>query len=398
MYSERDITIDEAILCAKRLINREQLHAKVKELPVKGVKLATYRVFLDGPKNSLRVGNGKGRTKKESLASALFESLEHHYYSLQDNSEVKYIEFEKLKKQDEHIEGEYWFQYLKRKEFNGEVATYPYNKLSSDGKKIRYPAFLTNVYFNEKKDVMGQYSYLNYYSSNNGCASGTSLVETLIHSLSEVIERDSVSEFIMRDLMGNHVAEEIDPHSLPPKIQELVKNVESEVGSIHILDITEKGLMPSFLVFTYNNKKSRFPMIGCGSSLNSDYALSRAITECLQTYQLADFDAKHDNIIKNNFQQLPQLYDLVSFKTLSTNMVDYDESKSISYKTNNKGKLKEIINLLEQNNYSAYYRVIFKSKGLYVTQVIVPGFDSFNLLLDGQPVMPNKRTKSLLKK
>lgn len=396
MYSERDFSLDEAILRAKNFINQEQLNIKVKELPVKGTKLATYRVFLGKDQKMLHVGNGKGITKKESFVSALYESLEHYYYSIQRNNDLLYLKFGELKKQDKHIEGEYWFHYLERKKFEGKIATYSYEKLSNEDKRIKYPSFLTNIYFTDKKDVMGQYPYLNYYSNNNGCASGSTLVETLIHSLSEVIERDSVSEFIMNNLVGGKLAREINVRSLPQKLKDLVKNVKNTVGSIHILDITEKGLIPTFLAYVDNSKKSCFPIIGCGSSLNSDYALSRAVTECLQTYQLVDFDKEHDDIVKKNLNQLPQMYDLIRFKTLDTNTVNYDKCKITPVEISNVEKLKILINLFEKNDYSVYYRVIFQTRDLYVTQTVVPGFDSFNLLLEGQPVMPNRRTRSLL--
>src|SRR5690606_2414860 len=117
-----------------------------------------------------------------------------------------------------------------------------YFTLSRD-KELFYPHFLSvprysaNPHLQDKVD----YNYIDCYATNSGTATGLNLYEALIHSVSELIERDAISLLLLglffKPKRTNVYA--ITKSSLPQNLRDIANHIESVTNSeLIILDIT----------------------------------------------------------------------------------------------------------------------------------------------------------------
>lgn len=126
------------------------------------------------------------------------------------------------------------------------------------------------------------------YATNSGCAIGATTAEALVHGLNEVIERDSLSLFLLLTVLGGGK----DPSviTVAPDDTDLTRVLaaaEGAVGgSITLLDLTTDLGVPSVLAVA--GTEGDEPHYGAGSSLSPRIAVERAITEIVQTACLRD--------------------------------------------------------------------------------------------------------------
>ncbi|OLR26103.1 YcaO-like family protein [Bacillus cereus] len=70
-------------------------------------------------------------------------------------------------------------------------------------------------------------------------------------------------------------------HTFPSELQTLMHNIIGEIGeNIILLNITTETNIPTILAV---NSNENMPYIGLGTSLYLEYAITRAITELVQT-------------------------------------------------------------------------------------------------------------------
>ncbi|HEU5271052.1 MAG TPA: YcaO-like family protein, partial [Jatrophihabitans sp.] len=119
-----------------------------------------------------------------------------------------------------------------------------------------------------------------FFESTNGLASGNTLVEGALHALYEVIERDATTTAFRS---GGELGSCIEPASLRSAL------VDQLCAMLHRADVLfEVRLLPSptglpcFLAWVSSED---FPaeMYGFGCHLNAEIALTRAVTEAIQT-------------------------------------------------------------------------------------------------------------------
>ncbi|WP_187414825.1 YcaO-like family protein [Nonomuraea sp. PA05] len=121
--------------------------------------------------------------------------------------------------------------------------------------------------------------------STNGLASGNTLEEALLHGLLEVAERDALASD------GERVP--ILPGSVGGYPGELVKRFADARVSLRIEDIGNVYRLPCFKVLILSHD---FPVVfrGSGCHVDSDVALSRALTEAAQSRLTAIAGARDD--------------------------------------------------------------------------------------------------------
>ena len=139
------------------------------------------------------------------------------------------------------------------------------------------------------------------------------------------------------------------------------------------------------------------PFWGSGSSIDSEYAIQRAVTECLQSYQLFDKDDLKANRARiKDFKASSSYSDALKFKlSVPQKTINYTENKAkVSCVSD---ELKILVERLRKRGYKAYAVNLMEMNRFSCNQVVIPGLDIFNLILEGEPILPGKRTKVVIK-
>lgn len=230
---------------------------------------------------SLAVSQGKGYTKAAAQVSAAMESIESFHaenimlpslYCSYDDLEFRghIADISGLsQKSDSNFDAYKKLNWLNAIDLlNQSTAFLPYDSVTGD------------LCIEEAPESI-------FLPDSNGLASGNTLLEAQIHGLCEVIERDSLSIFWLsslheRDRLKVDVSTIIDPLLSP-----LIEKIQSANIDISIWDITHDSDIPTYLCKVSEQDKefqsTIRPAFGSGTHLNKSIALSRAITEAIQS-------------------------------------------------------------------------------------------------------------------
>lgn len=395
MFSERSIDTDKSIIIGKKFLKNNNLTYSIKKY---GNSINSYTVSLDYKDiNGLTIlGNGKG-LNKQSLASAIFEAIEHYlldvtYY---DESIFRKMTFKDLK---EYIplKSHYALNQLINNFEDSEIDCIKFDCVDKIEGHIYYPKFLMYPNYSIDSNIPNKYSV---YSTNNGMAVGVSKEETLLHGFLEVIERNALSLHYLKHFISNkeeqlYIVKNTDINRSNKLILEELKSI---FDKILVLNITSSNNIPSILVVGYNNNY-KYPFVGSGSSLSKDYAIERALTESLQAFHLYGDDILMENIIiEENLKKIPNLIDIIYYnygeiEVQERGLVDYNvESLNLSEQLN---LLKKLIGL---DGDRLYYNILYNSGGVFFSKCIIPTYEQFHLIRSGNIVMPSERGMDYLK-
>lgn len=130
----------------------------------------------------------------------------------------------------------------------------------------------------------------------NGLASGNTLLEAVVHALCELIERDALSQMEFVNAFADENLPEyknVDLATMPAEILQLLPGTSGSMGHSGLdLVVTDMGSdinIPSFRAMIIDSKYpgqdgySTLMSPGYGSSPDSGIALTRAITEAMQS-------------------------------------------------------------------------------------------------------------------
>lgn len=379
---ERNYEINFAIEKIKKTMLEMNIDYEIEEYLTNNNEIKT--IFV---KSNNITGSGKG-IKNQSIASGLFELLEHFVFEnkLYENK-IKLTNFDKLKKIFRYNNSiEYFFfekkeneQYfsLKFKEYRGEDFFY-------------LPEILVYLYGN---DEYLEFKKTKLYSSNNGIAIGMDKDEAILHSLNELIERNSLSEHYIDVFMKCDTRPmKIKKDTLSKKIKKILFSVEEVISEeLEILKIKNEFDLYVYLVFPKNKKLRKFYK-GSGCSLLSEYALERAILECLQSYHLLDINEQQKILNKEKLYKDYKLNKYLDIYRLNYNDDMYENIDFEENKLNNdsiKEILEIIINRLYDKGYKLFISKLFEKNNIICIKCIIPNFESFHLVAEGVAVVPN---------
>lgn len=142
--------------------------------------------------------------------------------------------------------------------------------------------------------------------STTGIASGNTFAEAILHSIFEVIERDTTSRFLLEGYKGSLV----DLESITTnKEKELIKLfIESRIN-INVFDLSKLSPIPVFYVSILNEEGLGPPLAcaGQGAHILPHIALRRALTEAAQSRVVAlqgsrEDLIRHDSHWKGNYE------------------------------------------------------------------------------------------------
>jgi ribosomal protein S12 methylthiotransferase accessory factor len=129
-----------------------------------------------------------------------------------------------------------------------------------------------------------------FLASTNGLASGNTLVEATLHALYEIIERDAVAA-----VLGDGLGVLADPRSLgSPVVDGLCERIEAAHAYLEVRFVPSPTGLPCFLAWVACHDYQA-AMFGFGCHLSPEIALSRAVTEAVQT-RLAYISGARDDL------------------------------------------------------------------------------------------------------
>jgi len=385
---ERDYSIEDAIKIAKREISRLKFKISIDIIKLTDDIFTTKSIIKNTKlSDNLVVGNGKG-VGKASIASSLYELLEHYYSG-----------YESLKRVGSNIKVSYLIDQninLKNMQFIKEIEKSKESRIKCvrffslfNKNKLFYPNILTHP---EKIKIKNN-SHYKFYSSNNGTAIGITFNEALIHSICEVVERDALSLMYLKNLNDLEL-KKVNKNTLPVNIKSILFSFENKIGKeVEIVDITSDFGIPVYVSYY---ETDILPIIGSGCSIDSNIALKRSLLECIQSFHLYNSETElEDKVVLNKFSHHQNIVNCLKLKSLSYIIDDYVE---VAYDgTNTNDTLKDLSNIIQRNGYEVYYRIIKKNKNLCCLQTLIPGLENFQMIRYGLPVLPSKRGVDLMK-
>lgn len=383
---EREFSTEEAKKFALNWVKEQGYTYEEQKFSTNDHKFKIYRGILKKGKEVIAVGNGKG-LGDEPLVGAIFETIEHFYYNSQRHREHIIFSTQNLKRQLKSLG----------------VNSYPINLLHSrsayvqvdkflginNNESFYYPCVLNDVNFKDNHDD----NDISGYRSDNGYAIGATKKEAVLHALNEVIERDSISKVLIRYGLGIYDdcdCWEVDKKTLPYNIRVLIGSIEKTSGTeVRLIRIRNVYSIPTILCVS-KGKKWKYPLYGAGTSLDLEYATIRAVTELLQLILLF---GKEDQLLFERLDKQWKGYNLIKrmlrFEFLSNRPIrNWNYRKGKKFHKNVDGLIAEEVSKLERCKRRTYVRDIYEGNGVYVVQVIVPGTELFNLILEGSVLLP----------
>ena len=397
---ERTHGVSESIEIGLRVASSLGLSARFTAF---GISLPMYRCDATDAVGGRVSGKGKGMGS-QAVASALFEAIEHYFFSIDAEQTLARLKLGEHPLDAEVIDGSPSFSPISVKQ-SPPISRIVFRKLDAQDIDIAAPAFLFNPEFESPSARESEYlrtTGLCRYSTNSGTAAGTTLEDAQLHALMELIERDSLSIELLTTVFAQkpRPVRRIIHKSLTDYLSELVRLSEHETGGlVTIWDMTTDTLIPSILVRISDPSQMRYAYFGSGASLYIEYAIERALTEAVQGFHIYNTETPRPPLhsigkrsLRTPYQRCLLEYGCFEYcggeQEVSLSMLtkDYATHSALTIKE----QIQVAINALNNAGISVYGRVIF-SQEVYVAQIYSPGLERFFLASAGVPVVPGKR-------
>lgn len=253
---------------------------------------------------NLSTAQGKGITPELAQVSALMESIEVWHAENLPKGKItgSYIELNNGKTS----------RYQKKKFLNPKLLEIHGIQIGNLQTKILNWVETTELFSNQKVWLphaefsldSTQFDAVTYVfaTASNGLASGNTFAEAMIHSLCELIERDSVERWFA--LSENAQAKTLISLSQIPfiSVKDLIRKIHQKGFELYVWDVTGRTGIPTYYVSLVECKtlpNSLF--VGTGAHLDPEIALLRAITESAQA-RLSYINGSRDDIFPDQYQ------------------------------------------------------------------------------------------------
>lgn len=135
-------------------------------------------------------------------------------------------------------------------------------------------------------DCASEFRNPSFISDSNGLSAGNSYLESILHGLGEIIERDALAQYFIEP--ERFRMRKVDPASIKDsqnkKFLEMLNVAQINFG---IWDITSDIGVPTYICKMMDNLPHELtctrPTYGSGTHLNKEVALTKAITEAAQS-------------------------------------------------------------------------------------------------------------------
>ena len=360
--------------------------------------------YLEHQGECIAKGVGKGLTQEQIELSACYEALEHcfsaHHLSKRNiildtisniSKQYQTTVFRSLpsllkSKSKQVLPWVIVTEYKSKESYAVPLATldtkYPFNRLAED-----------------KFD----YCQHRLYASTNGLAASASYDEALLHAISEIIERDAISYFLLDTFLLKQSINIISQTSLPEYLQTLIKQIESLYNNkVLLIQLPSRYNVPVYCaVLTEPGEFSKIPAKGFGASLNAHYAAERAILEALQTLHVYEcMPEERVNLATTATRDYPVLFDCLRFNVMELinanqfQLIDFAETSCHLMNLPLTGYLQVLIDKIYQHHPIILIdNIITSDDGFSCINVIIPGTEEFFHVFNEYIVLPQEQTK-----
>ncbi|QLF71957.1 YcaO-like family protein (plasmid) [Peteryoungia desertarenae] len=220
-----------------------------------------------------------------------------------------------------------------------------------------------------------------YWQSSDGLASGNHREEAILHGLLERIERDAHTLWQITP-PNRRYARRLDPASLVlPELRIMVERIEQAGLEIAIFDMTSDLSLPAITALLAPRDRKALPVLrhvevtlGCGAHAHPEVAVSRAVSEAVQSRMTFIAGARDDH--------LPQIFEQPAS---SDTLVAFDAVPSIALSSlpsfdaaNTASALQAVLDRLSNRRIDRLYAVDLSPEWLpaSVVKVIAPQLEN----------------------
>ncbi|MSP53933.1 MAG: hypothetical protein EXR81_06835 [Gammaproteobacteria bacterium] len=372
------------------------------ERKIYSIGSAPYRTYICKISNGnfLTYGFGKGN-KKKSLLGAIYEALE-HYTSVPSlvNFPTTICSYQEINK-SLLIKNKIPLELLSNTTFQKKNLAWIKLKNVSNDSEVFIPAVsITPTYLSHRyPDDTFPYEKIYLSSTSTGIAIGSTFKEALQTALLEVIERDSLSLFIIKTFLSSKESEIIliQLTSLSEKIYKLVSYIENcFCSNLKIIFIPNEFEVYTFCAIAYSSNYN-LPIKGLGCSFDVEYAIQKALLELIEQCNIYnDFLKNKNEDVFNFLKQYPKFLECVTFNIQTSNTREYKFSDLNHRITYNVNSIEKLIDKTYAFGQSIYFSTLFERNDTFTVKVILSEAEEFFSIIKGVISPIGKRGKFFL--
>lgn len=338
----------------------------------------------------IATASGKGRHAEQAKLSAAYEALEHacsfvarHHVgmdclilSLNNFRERGLQSLENFYQPDffEQIDPDFPITWLAFRSIHGEQLAY-------------LPWALFNPVYLESDDNPDQLlsENMEFLSTGSGIAIGACFEEAFMHALSEVVERDATSTYLKQTFLQDQAPNSVQFETLPKHLQSLYLEL-AELSARPVLITRLSVRIAGFYAYQVRLLNTDY-LCGYGCSIESSYALERALLECKEAYDLtragtiaADYQPilHHEILLKCAKNDLSQFAKTNAFQAEAFVKNEFASDFSVRYQ--------RLLELCREHSQAIYVHRFRQFKnGVAIVIVFVPGMSYFFAVQKGYP-------------
>ncbi len=291
---DRAIPFERTLAILPRLRERYGITRVADTTYLDRTGIPTYSALVPHSADLLGVYNGKGMTREAAIASAVMEATER-----QIGSVVRLPVFrESVRVVGERMDLEACGL---RADARDLVVDCVLGTELLSGDAIPVPVAMVQCpWFGERLFDM---------TTTNGLASGNNVTEAIYHALCELVERHIWCMYHVKCSMAPRffLGERAKDLALAPEIEmpSGIASIDALIDDIRAAGLTvrtlalEEGPLPLTVLATVSEPDSTPPMahLGLGCALSPAHALTRALTECVQS-RVVDIQAAREDILR----------------------------------------------------------------------------------------------------
>lgn len=392
MQYERERSLKEA---QKRFISEVKklgLNFKLKKFGDFPTQAVACYLFCQKTKKKVSEGGGKGIGFQSEL-SAKFEALEVFTGQISRvGSAFEWLSLFEIRSLNLPLLNSQIFPELLESDFPRQKEKMPwvlYQRYGTDEQRF-VPAICTHPFYDRKPLSGDNFDYSGLYLSatTNGFATGCTFNEALIHAILEVIERHSLSLFMIETFLREKpkTPKIIDIQSLPISLQEIAAGIVKTTGfDLLLYQMPNEISLPVYGAILYHEDLP-FPIKGCGASLDAEYAIERALLEALEVFYW-DKNGEETKMALKRLANFPKFKKCAEFnlpELIKEKAVQLSPFSPEAFKIDStEDYLKQLLKLLDIGNFSLYVNETYHSENITTVHVILPEAEDFFVVLDG---------------
>ncbi|ESP90975.1 hypothetical protein N483_20140 [Pseudoalteromonas luteoviolacea NCIMB 1944] len=329
---------------------------------------------------AVAVSQGKGATLAAAKVSAAMEAIE-TYHAENIDLPLKFMSYNELKQEHSFVE----------------IASLPKLSVKPFCPKEKR-LWIAAEAFDDKCALYVPYDLVHcdytlplpagsgvFQMSTNGLASGNTIEEAQLHGLCEVIERDALCLWSLKE-SHKYQNKRVDLKTITDSsISELLSKLSIAGVLCAVWDITSDIGVPTFLATIIDEQENLYRPLysasGAGTHPNANVALSRAITEAIQT-RLTLISGSRDDINLAKYESKRQLEAMSELRKLLQDEPEHqlDVNSLISFQSETiEDDLSHVLLKLKHCDINPIYIDLTKSKyQIPVVRVIAPNLEGIH--------------------